>query len=308
VSKQKPSTANLYFEEAKYIVTRNLFAILSVILLVLGIINFIQGDINMIPTLAGGAVSALVLLILYQTKKYQIAAIVAVMLSTLLTIYNLLVTSEFGHFVDFFWIAIMSLYVFFTLGKKWGAFNLLVNIYVVVIIFYLVRIGEVKQYPKEFTSFSQTNFVINISIAGIIFSYMVILMINQMRLAQERYVSANAELTLINEEKTVMMKEIHHRVKNNLQVVMSMLRLQANEIVDQRTKYHLTDSVNRISAMAMIHEKMYQSETLTKIDLKGYLQSLVQDLITSYAIRQKSKLILNQSLIELNQNQSYQLH
>jgi hypothetical protein len=83
VSKQKPSTANLYFEEAKYIVTRNLFAILSVILLVLGIINFIQGDINMIPTLAGGSVSALVLLILYQTKKYQIAAIVAVMLSTL---------------------------------------------------------------------------------------------------------------------------------------------------------------------------------------------------------------------------------
>jgi two-component sensor histidine kinase len=163
-------------------------------------------------------------------------------------------------------------------------------------IFYLVRIGEVKQYPKEFTSFSQTNFVINISIAGIIFSYMVILMINQMRLAQERYVSANAELTLINEEKTVMMKEIHHRVKNNLQVVMSMLRLQANEIVDQRTKYHLTDSVNRISAMAMIHEKMYQSETLTKIDLKGYLQSLVQDLITSYADKTKIEVDIESEL------------
>jgi two-component sensor histidine kinase len=296
VSKQKTSTDNLYFEEAKYIVTRNLFAILSVILMVLGIVNFIQGDINMIPTLAGGSVSALVLLILYQTKKYQIAAIVAVILSTLLTIYNLLVTSDFGHFVDFFWIAIMSLYVFFTLGKKWGVFNLFVNIGVVVAIFYLVRVGEIKQYPKEFTSFSQTNFIINISIAGIIFSYMVILMINQMRLAQERYVSANAELTLINEEKTVMMKEIHHRVKNNLQVVMSLLRLQANEIVDQRTKYHLTDSVNRISAMAMIHEKMYQSETLTKIDLKGYLQSLVQDLITSYADKTKIEVDIESEL------------
>lgn len=250
----------------------------------------------MIPTLAGGAVSALVLLILYQTKKYQIAAIVAVILSTLLTVYNLLVTSDFGHFVDFFWIAIMSLYVFFTLGKKWGVFNLFVNIGVVVIVFYMVRIGEIKQYPKEFTSFSQTNFVINISIAGIIFSYMVILMINQMRLAQERYVTANAELTVINEEKTVMMKEIHHRVKNNLQVVMSLLRLQANEIVDQRTKYHLTDSVNRISAMAMIHEKMYQSETLTKIDLKGYLQSLVQDLITSYADKTKIEIDIESEL------------
>lgn len=296
MSKQKLSADNLHFEAAKYIVTRNLFAILAVILFILGIINFIQGDINMIPTLAGGSVSGLVLLILYQTKKYRIAAIVAVFMSTILTIYNLLVTSDFGHFVDFFWIAIMSLYVFFTLGKRWGVFNLFMNISVVVIIFYLARISEIKQYPKEFTSFSQPNFIINISIAGIIFSYMVILMINQMRLAQERYVTTNAELTLINEEKTVMMKEIHHRVKNNLQVVMSLLRLQANEIDDKRTKYHLTDSVNRISAMAMIHEKMYQSETLSKIDLKAYIQSLVQDLITSYADKTKIEVEIESEL------------
>lgn len=237
----------------------------------------------MYPTFAGGAVSGLVLYVLFSTKKYKIAAIMAVFLSTALSIYNLLVVSDFGHFVDFFWIAIMSLYVFFTLGKKWGVLNLFANMFAVVLIFYLVRTGQMTQYPKELTSFSQTNFIINITVAGVIFSYIVILMINQMRLAQESYARTNAELTFINEEKTVMLKEIHHRVKNNLQVVMSLLRLQANEINDPRTRFHLNDSVNRISAMAMIHEKMYQSETLTKIDLKGYIGSLVQDLITSYA-------------------------
>lgn len=271
------------YEEAKYIVTRNLFTILTIVLLILATVNFIQGDINMIPTFFGGTVAGLVLFILFKTKAYRIAAIVAVILSILLTIYNLLVTSDFGHFVDFFWIVIMSLYTFFTLGKKWGVINLFINIFVVVVIFYLVRTGEIKQYPKELTDFSQINFVINISIAGAIFSYIVILIINQMRLAQNRYISANNELTFINEEKTVMMKEIHHRVKNNLQVVMSLLRLQANEIDDPNTKYHLTDSVNRISAMAMIHEKMYQTEALSKIDLKGYIHSLILDLITSYA-------------------------
>lgn len=287
---------NEHFEEAKFIVTRNLFIVLTVILLLLGFVNFLQDDINMYPTFAGGVLSGLVLYILYGTRKYRIAATVAVFLSILLTIYNLLVTSDFGHFVDFFWIAIMSLYVFFTLGKKWGVLNLFANIFVVVTIFYLVRTNQINQYPKEFTDFSQLNFIINISVSGIIFSYMVILMINQMRIAQEQYMRANADLTFINEEKTVMLKEIHHRVKNNLQVVMSLLRLQANEIQDPRTKFHLTDSVNRISAMAMIHEKMYQSETLTKIDLKGYIHSLVQDLITSYADKTEIEVTIESEL------------
>jgi len=104
-----------------------------------------------------------------------------------------------------------------------------------------------------------------------------------MRHAQEKYKVANQELSLINEEKTVMLKEIHHRVKNNLQVIMSLLRLQASEVNDPKTKFHLTDSVNRVSAMAMIHEKMYQSDTLSKLDLKVYLNSLIDDLIKSYA-------------------------
>jgi len=121
-------------------------------------------------------------------------------------------------------------------------------------------------------------------------------MIKEMKRAEEKYVIANAELSFINEEKTVMLKEIHHRVKNNLQVVTSLLRLQANEIEDQKTRFHLTDSVNRVSAMAMIHEKMYQSENLTKIDLKVYLKSLIDDLITSYANKVKINITIESDL------------
>ena len=237
----------------------------------------------MYPTLAGGLVSAFVLWLLFKYKNYKRAAKTAVFLSLGLTIYNLMVTSDFGHFVDFFWIIVVAIYVFFTLGTAWGIVNLFVNIFTVVLIFYLVRTGQFVQVYKEFNSFSQPNFIINITLSGVIFSYIILLMINQMKLAEEKYILANSELTYINEEKTVMLKEIHHRVKNNLQVITSLLRLQANEIDDAKTKNHLADSVNRVSAMAMIHEKMYQSENLTKIDLKVYLNSLIQDLITSYA-------------------------
>lgn len=272
-----------HYEQAKFVVTRNLFTLLTIILLILGTVNFFQNDINMYPTLAGGLVSAFVLWLLFKYKNYKRAAKTAVFLSLGLTIYNLMVTSDFGHFVDFFWIVIVAIYVFFTLGTAWGIVNLFVNILTVVIIFYLARTGQFVQVYKELNSFSQPNFIINITISGIIFSYIVLLMINQMKIAEEKYILANAELTYINEEKTVMLKEIHHRVKNNLQVITSLLRLQSNEIDDAKTKHHLADSVNRVSAMAMIHEKMYQSENLTKIDLKVYLNSLIQDLITSYA-------------------------
>ena len=80
-----------------------------------------------------------------------------------------------------------------------------------------------------------------------------------------------------------MLREIHHRVKNNLQVITSLLRLQSNELKDREAIHQFSDMINRVSAMAMIHEKMYQSESLNQIDLKVYLETLVDDLISSYA-------------------------
>jgi len=250
----------------------------------------------MYPILGGGISSAIILILLYKSGKYNPAAIVAIFLSYTLTIYNLMIISEFGHFVDFFWIMIISTYTFFTLGRNWGLINLFTNIFTAVLIFYLSRVEIIERYPKDYTNFSQINFVINITVSAIVFSYIILIMIKKMKRAEEKYVIANAELSFINEEKTVILKEIHHRVKNNLQVVTSLLRLQANEIEDQKTRFHLTDSVNRVSAMAMIHEKMYQSENLTKIDLKIYLKSLVDDLITSYVNNVKINVVIESDL------------
>jgi two-component sensor histidine kinase len=285
-----------HYDRAKIIVTRNLALMLSVMLFLLGIINLFQNDINMYPMFGGALVAAMVLLVLSITGKHAPAAIIAIILAYLLNIYNMMVTSQFGHFVDFFWIAIIGIFCFFTLGKIFGLINLFVNIYTVSLIFHLDRVGIIERYPKELTGFSQINFIINITIAGIVFSYFFLLMLNELKQAESEFVKANLQLKLINEEKTVMLKEIHHRVKNNLQVVMSLLRLQSNEIKDQQTRHHLAESVHRISAMALIHEKMYQSETLSKIDLKGYLNSLAEDLITSYADKTKIEVDIESEL------------
>jgi PAS domain S-box-containing protein len=83
-------------------------------------------------------------------------------------------------------------------------------------------------------------------------------------------------------EKEVMLKEIHHRVKNNMQVVYSLLNLQAKGISDSAVRTMFEESRNRVSSMALIHEKLYRSNDLAFIDFKEYLKSLMAGIADTY--------------------------
>ena len=86
-------------------------------------------------------------------------------------------------------------------------------------------------------------------------------------------------------EKVVLLREIHHRVKNNLQVVSSLLNMQARGARNKDTIDILTESKNRINAMALIHAQLYESSNLSEINMKGFVNKLLVQLLQTYPVR-----------------------
>ena len=103
------------------------------------------------------------------------------------------------------------------------------------------------------------------------------------------------------QEKEVMLKEIHHRVKNNMQIIISMLNLQRPAVVDARDTEIFLDCMNRIKSMALVHEKLYQSEDLADIDFEDYIRSLVSYLFSAY-VSDDSKVRLHVSVAKARWN------
>jgi len=82
-----------------------------------------------------------------------------------------------------------------------------------------------------------------------------------------------------------MLKEIHPRVKNNLQIVSSLMSLQAPNLKDPRAIDLFRDSQNRIRSMSLVHEHLYQSDSLARVDFREYLTSVSSDLVRMYNVQ-----------------------
>ena len=96
---------------------------------------------------------------------------------------------------------------------------------------------------------------------------------------QER---VEGELTASLREKEILLHEVHHRVKNNMQVISSLLKIQSGYVRDDDVREMFEECQNRILAMSLVHEKLYKSQDIANVDFKEYIKTLLHDVFWSY--------------------------
>lgn len=145
---------------------------------------------------------------------------------------------------------------------------------------------------------SQINVEINISLVRFSDDAYIVMVARDIT---ERKAFENALKSSIK-EKEVLIREIHHRVKNNMQIISSLLNLQKQYVHDEEASSVLLESQNRVKSMAMIHEKLYKTQNFSEINFGDYIKSLVDDLFSSYGSysgRIKKEMIFDEIMLGL---------
>ena len=106
--------------------------------------------------------------------------------------------------------------------------------------------------------------------------------LSQRQEINKKITNINLELQKSLDEKEILLKEIHHRVKNNMEIISSLLAMQLRRAEDDEVKYILKQSKSRINTMALVHEFLYLGENLAYINLQDYIKKLVQDIKELY--------------------------
>jgi len=116
--------------------------------------------------------------------------------------------------------------------------------------------------------------------------------VSDIRSNKEKIELQDRQLRKSLDEKEVLLKEIHHRTKNNMMVVISMLDLQLADIEDEHARIIFQEMEDRIRAMALVHEKLYQSQNLSEIDFESYIREISESLVASMALDNRAGLQL----------------
>jgi len=151
--------------------------------------------------------------------------------------------------------------------ENWFKFLVVIGLLAMTYGLYLIRVNRERKYSKMLEDKVETRTKI---------------------IAQER------------DEKGLLLQEIHHRVKNNLQIINSLLRLQSHFVTDKEALWALDESQSRVLSMADIHEKMYKTDNLSDVDIREYFNELGERLISTYDLKDSISSDISISVRNLN--------
>jgi two-component sensor histidine kinase len=183
------------------------------------------------------------------------------------------------------WCILVGFFTFFLFGSIYGTLVLFLNL--TCLVAYLMLADEVTLASKGLTEDQVgVRMVVNVLYVTLALSFIVYKMMQNNDEMIGRYEAQT-------KQNDILLKEVHHRVKNNLQIVSSLLRLQAAENNNEKVISQFEEAIGRIRSMALIHEKMYVNEDFSSIDVDSYIKSLVHDISQSIHTECKVELVLS---------------
>ncbi|MEX2484472.1 MAG: sensor histidine kinase [Brumimicrobium sp.] len=274
-----------FYDKARFALTWRIGIIFSIVIIVLTILTYL-GDNRFFIYYA--SVSLLILasvLYMYYFRLYKLVSKAITIGASLVILFSVIFVNDALHIIEPLWMIVLVLYSYFTLGKIWGNSMLFLNaaLYFIYFNFLFHETIELRVKASDLHIFLMSiEFAFSMFLIGYIMFQFTLVNSYAEKLKKRAFEELQAEKIIVeeqNEEKTVLLQEIHHRVKNNLQVIISLLRIQSSELKSAESRQSFNDAISRIMTMSLIHKKMYEKESLVDIDISDYLSTLIDDLI-----------------------------
>lgn len=273
-------------ERGKYVMAWRLSVLFSIVFSVLGIVlsgispqgTFVYATIVVI---ALG-----ILVYLRVSRKSQLAYWIYAISASILSQYTLNNFLDSAHHSDLLWILTTIIFAFVGLGRTAG---------ISIMIFHTIGLGyyilnNLNAHYVEmpvYDGMRKTALFVEIllgfiTLAFLLNQYLVFQSFskNQLKKLNQSLEDQNETILIKNKENITLIKEVHHRVKNNLQIIISLLRMQRSEIKSEEAREQFSVAINRILTMSMIHQKLYQEKEPTKISMRDYLEDLINELVS----------------------------
>lgn len=304
-----PNTESIsdFYEKGKFILAWRIAITFTFFFLIILFINAYTNPSGVFPIVMVLLTSLGGMYFLYKRRNVRLVFWIFAFGGTLSPILAMNLIPEYTHFVDFLWLPTCILVAFIGLGKKEGLLFVIIDI-IGIGLFYIFSINHHLAVVPQRTFIELVADYAEIVFAIVIMVYVLIQFVQFQRHAELNIKHKNIELneqnSIIlakNKENENLLKEIHHRVKNNLQIIISLLRMQSNEMKSDEAKGYFQESINRIMAMSLIHQKLYSTKEISQINLKSYIEELITEIILTSSIHKNEiKFSIENTIQDIN--------
>lgn len=268
-----------FYEEGKARLAMRLCLLLCGMFGAMSFFELFQSTKNLILDLFCLVLSAAFYFYIRKTGRFKEIYFLASLSVSLICFFSLTIFLQDLHFAVFLWMVFAILTAYWGVGVWAGTLMLGINV-ASAFIYHLFFLRENLESLRPITSSVLTGITIEMMVALIAISLLLHqFILNYQRSLQHlqegnrRLLESNNLIAARDRENTLLLKEVHHRVKNNLQIIVSLLRLQSSGMSPEVEK-RFDEAINRILTMAMIHRQLYQSENLSAVEMEAFIHDL----------------------------------